>query len=103
MSEDQIREIKDILENEEKLKAVSDSLFEQKDTDKTGFIEEKEFITIVTEFSQTMEIPPPSEGDVKSMIESLDSNNDGKFSKDEFVVFLRLLLQALLDSMESNE
>lgn len=99
-NQEHIDAIQNILGNEQQLREISDNLFEKNDTDKTGFIERGEFLQIVNDFSNSMGIPTPSEGEVNDIISALDSNNDGKFNKSEFSVFVKLLLEALLESVK---
>ncbi len=95
--EEDLQSIRDILSSEENLRDAADALFDANDKDGTGFIEREEFYDIVVQFSQTMEIPAPSNNQINEIITSLDSNNDGKFSKNEFKEFIKLLLQSVLE------
>lgn len=98
--EEQIEAIESLLNSKESLAEVVDGLFEQNDTDNTGYIEKEEFVKIVNDLSESMQIPEPSESEVDEVIESLDQNNDGKFNKNEFTSFIELLLKALLESLK---
>ena len=62
--------------------------FDEIDTDKSGFIEYKEvkaFLTqLINAIDPSIEVP---EDAVKNWIEELDTNHDGKVSRDEFIDF----------------
>ena len=98
--EEQIIALQSILNSKESLNNISEGLFEQNDTDKTGLIEREEFVTIVNDFSVSMGIPAPTESDISELIATLDNNNDGKFNKSEFTKFIELLLNAILEALK---
>ena len=57
-----------------------EAAFKKYDSDGNGFLTIDEFQNIMSNMGRIM-----SRNEVKSMIQSLDSNNDGKISFDEFI------------------
>ena len=88
-------EVKKILADEEKLAKVCKAVFEQVDSDKSGFIDEKELAATMKMLAGDLGIPEPSEDEVKEAYKALDTNCDGKISLDEFSVLTKQLLQAI--------
>ena len=91
--------VSEILNNESKFANYSESAFEKYDTDKSGYIEQAELKKVIDElaanFSKDTNI---SEEDVKKVLEQIDTDNDGKISKEEFTKTSRLkLLEAFKD------
>ena len=90
-------EIKDILENDEKLSQVTKSVFDSVDTDGSGKIDKKELKTAMIEVSKAAEIPPPSDDQIQAAFNALDVDLSGDIDVVEFKVLVRQLLGALAD------
>lgn len=74
-------------EEEQKVEAI----FEQYDTDKSGFIEESELPKLLEDYNleQLGRKGAPAEEDVKALLYLCDENGDGKIGKDELVSSLK--------------
>ena len=84
-----------ILDDDEKLTAVSNAVFEQVDANASGSIDKGELANAMTLVAQQAEVPPPSSDQVDAAFAELDTNADGVVSKDEFKVLVRAILSAL--------
>jgi len=98
--EEQINAVQAILDSEEELTKISDSIFEKNDLDNTGFIERGEFVNIINAFTESMGITTPSDSDINGIISALDYNNDAKFNRSEFTDFIRMLLESILQALK---
>lgn len=95
--------IRELMNNKGKLKQISDKVFDNADTDKSGSLSKKEFFVLIKEFASLLEIETPTDEDVEELVKELDTNNDGMFSKVEFFEFLKMFLQALLDGYDAAQ
>ena len=77
--------LKDILNNESKYNEYSDTAFDKVDTNKNGYIEKNELGALVqeliTQFKKDTTVP---EDKIQSALEVMDTDHDGKVSKEEF-------------------
>lgn len=80
--------IQDIINDKEKFEALAKNLFDQYDTNKNGVICEKELSNALTAFTAGSGAPVPDAATIKSVFLSLDKNNDGALSLEEFKEFL---------------
>ena len=80
--------IRDIINDKEKFNVLASNLFNQYDTNKNGVICQKELSAALTSFTAGSGAPVPDEETVKQVFLSLDKNNDGALSLDEFKEFI---------------
>ena len=80
--------VQELINNKEKFNEVSQKLFEQYDLNKNGVICEKELSNALTTFTAGSGAPIPDAATVKQVFLSLDTNNDGALSLEEFKEFL---------------
>jgi len=96
MATDFHTKLRNILDNEDMLQQVSDKSFEKYDTDGSGFIETKEFKTIIGEMYTKLGMVAPSPTEVDSMLLELDADGNEKLDKFEFKEHTRKMLQGML-------
>ena len=82
------RNMQDIINDKEKFNAIANNLFVQYDTNKNGVICEKELSNALTTFTAGSGAPIPDAETIKQVFLSLDKNNDGALSLEEFKEFL---------------
>ncbi len=76
--------IEDQLKVSDNIEEIVDKTFAQVDTNKNGFIDEKELGQMLHACAQEMGIPSPPKEEVKAVLQKLDRNNDNQLSRDEF-------------------
>ena len=87
--------IKDIINDEQKLKQVARAAFDSVDTDKSGQIDNKELTVVMAGISKDLGIDPPSKEEVDEVLNKLDTDKSGKIEFDEFVVLIKDVLTAM--------
>ena len=80
--------IQDIINDKEKFNELATNMFNQYDTNKNGVICEKELSAALTSFTAGTGAPVPDAETIKQVFLSLDKNNDGALSLDEFKEFI---------------
>ena len=80
--------VQDLINDKEKFNTVAQNLFTQYDTNKNGVICEKELSNALTSFTKGSGAPVPDADTIKQVFLSLDKNNDGALSLEEFKEFL---------------
>ena len=90
--------IKDILNDQKKLREVAKVAFDSVDTDRSGLIDHEELEKVMAQISQDMGAEPPSKEDVKEVLEHLDTDHSGKIDCYGFKMLMREVLGALLDA-----
>ena len=73
--------IKDIINDEEKLKEVARVGFESVDTDKSGYIDSKELGKVMEDISKDLGVEPPKPDEIKEVLKHLDLEPDVKPEK----------------------
>jgi len=91
---------KELFKNDDFINETSKTLFNMADTSKSGLIEKKEFKNLLNNFSRDAEIPLPKEKEIEEIISSFDSNKDGKFAREEFKNFVKLIFEVIYKSLE---
>ena len=92
------KEIEKILNDPAAFKAICQAAFDSVDTDKSGFIESKEFSAVVTSMCNDSGIAAPSTEELDAEMNKLDTNGDKKLSIEEFTVVIRTILTALAEA-----
>ena len=90
--------IKDIINDQAKLREVARVAFESVDTDKSGQIDSQELSTIMEGVSKDLGVAPPSKEEVMEVLKHLDTDHSGKIDLDEFVVLIKDILTAMAES-----
>ena len=80
--------VQDLINDKEKFNTVAQNLFVQYDTNKNGVICEKELSNALISFTKGAGAPIPDADTIKQVFLSLDKNNDGALSLEEFKEFL---------------
>ena len=80
--------IQDIINDKEKFEALAKNLFDQYDTNKNGVICQNELSAALKSFTAGSGAPVPDAETIKQVFISLDKNNDGALSLDEFKEFI---------------
>ena len=88
--------IKEILNNEKKLKEVAKVAFESVDTDKSGQIDQEELTKVMAQISGDIGAEPPSKEEVDEVLKHLDTDKSGKIDFNEFLVLIRDVLKAMV-------
>jgi len=89
--------ISDILKNPDQVNKVAKAVFDQVDTDRSGYVSEGELEVLMKNIASQCGIKAPSSSEVAQAMDAMDTNNDGKISLDEFKVLVVEILQALAD------
>jgi hypothetical protein len=97
-----VEAIRKILNDDRQLSKVAATSFMEFDEDKSGFIDENELLKIMTKVTATLNIPKPTQSQIKGLVKKLDHSNDGKLSLEEFKVLVRSILNAYIQSMEKE-
>ena len=90
--------IKDIINDEQKLRDVARVGFESVDTDKSGYIDSKELGKVMEDISKELGVPPPNPAEIQEVMTHLDTDKSGKIEFDEFVVLIKDVLTAMAES-----
>lgn len=88
--------IKDILNDEAKLNEVAKLAFDGVDTDKSGFVDEKELETLMKTMASDLGIQPPSPKEIKEAFDAMDTDKNGKITLGEFKALVRQILELML-------
>ena len=90
--------IKDIINDESKLREVARVAFESVDTDKSGQIDNAELSKVMEGISNDLGVAPPSQEEVDEVLKHLDTDHSGKIDFDEFVVLIKDVLTAMAEA-----
>ena len=86
----------ELLDDDEKLTAASNAVFDQVDYDHSGLINLEELTKAMRSAAVQNGIPSPTDEQVKSMFDELDTTNDGYVDKPEFKAFVRDMIEFLM-------
>jgi len=88
--------LKEILNDEEKLKELTKLAFDSVDTDGSGSIDQYELETVLAKISNDMGAEPPSKDDIKELLKYLDTDKSGKIEFKEFEVLIKNALESMI-------
>ena len=74
--------------------------FAKADKDGSGFIEKGEYVILCETIAKELNTTPPSEEEILAGLHNLDTNKDGKLSKEEFRTPVKYILKAVVENME---
>ena len=89
--------IKEILNNEKKLREIVKVAFDSVDTDRSGLIDQEELEKVMGQISQDMGAEPPTKEDVKEVMEHLDTDHSGQIDFEEFSQLIKDILFAVVE------
>jgi Ca2+-binding EF-hand superfamily protein len=90
-------EIRHLLSDEKLLIEVCQPVFNQIDSENSGFIDEKELFDVMTKTSESIKSRPPTIDQVQRVMQSIDKSQEGKISFDEYIELIKLLLRDTLE------
>lgn len=99
MNPDQKEEAKRKILSEEVFGPLVDQTFSDADTDKSGYVEKSELAEVLKGLHFGLGIPAPTQDDIDKELKRLDTNKDGKISKNEFRVLVKDLAMHCIDSL----
>ena len=82
-----------ILNNEDRLRELSNHAFESVDENGDGRIDVEELQKCLNTITKDLNIDMPSKEDVEQIMKNLDQDNDNELDKKEFKELMRLWLQ----------
>lgn len=92
------QDIKAKINDEKEFSKIVDLAFDAADKDKSGFVERNELKDVMTKAFQEFGAPsPPTEVDIDEELKKLDTNKDGKISKDEFKILVKDILIVMIE------
>ena len=94
--------LKDIINDEEKLRDVARVGFENVDTDKSGYIDIKELGKVMTDISKDLGVDTPTPEDIQEVMTKLDTDKSGNIEFEEFVVLMKDILINLAKAEENK-
>ena len=89
--------IKDILNDDKKLREVAKVAFDSVYTDRSGLIDQEELEKVMAQISQDMGAEPPSKEDVKEVLDHLDTDHSGQIDFEEFSQLIKDVLAAMIE------
>lgn len=99
MSKVNKEEVKKKVMDESVFGPLVDDTFTNADTDKSGFIERGELKSVLNEISEALGIPSPTDAEIDVELKRLDTNNDGKVSKQEFRTLVKDLVMIIVEAI----
>mmetsp|Transcript_9583 Transcript_9583/g.10731 ORF Transcript_9583/g.10731 Transcript_9583/m.10731 type:complete len:99 (+) Transcript_9583:36-332(+) len=88
-------QIQEFANNEEKFNEAVEALFTKFDENANGVLEKSELAKVAAFFAEQKGMPVPTEDDVKSILEKMDTNNDSVIDLEEFKAFGKKMLEAV--------
>ena len=89
--------IKEILNNEKKLREIVKVAFDSVDTDRSGQIDQDELEKVMAQISQDMGAEPPTKDDVKEVMEHLDTDRSSHINFEEFSQIIKDILSSMVE------
>ncbi len=101
MNSDEKINLKNKILSDEYFLPLVEKTFNTADLDGSGFIERNELEVIIKSIHLSLNIPPPTQEDIDKEFKRLDTNYDGKISKEEFSVLVKDLALFSVDNMHN--
>ena len=98
--QEQKKELRKKILDENIFGAIVDNTFRNADINNSGYIEKKELYILLNKIRQNLDIPLAREEDVNNELIRLDTNKDGKISKEEFRVLVKEITMFSIDQLE---
>ncbi len=98
--EGQKKELRKKILDENIFGPIVDNTFRNADINNSGYIEKKELYILLNKIRQNLDIPLAREEDVNNELIRLDTNKDGKISKEEFRVLVKEITMFSIDQLE---
>jgi Ca2+-binding EF-hand superfamily protein len=98
--EEQKKELRKKILDENIFGPIVDNTFRNADINNSGYIEKKELYILLNKIRQNLDIPLAREEDVNNELIRLDTNKDGKISKEEFRVLVKEITMFSIDQLE---
>lgn len=78
------------MNTDDSVRKAVEEIYKQYDTDKSGFLEGNEIVSVVNDvFGCLGQKKAVNNEDVKRIMQAIDTNNDGKISKDELFLMVK--------------
>ena len=94
--EDYINATKSMLNDPDKFAEFVNERFDNTDTDKNELIDIAELEKALIEIRERMDLPKPSEDEVRNILDTYDADKSGALDKKEFAEFCRSVLNDFL-------
>ena len=101
MNSDEKINLKNKILSDEYFLPLVEKTFNTADLDGSGFIERNELEVIIKSIHLSLNIAPPTQEDIDKEFKRLDTNYDGKISKEEFSVLVKDLALFSVDNMHN--
>ncbi|EGR31585.1 hypothetical protein IMG5_106370 [Ichthyophthirius multifiliis] len=87
--------IKNIINDKQKLKKVTETAFKAVDIDGSGYLEKNELEQVMINVASDIGVEKPTKEEVDEVLKELDENGDGKLSMEEFQVLIEQVLEMM--------
>lgn len=91
-----------VLSDPATVEKVTEKAFADIDTDKSGFIERKEFAQVCKLLSKECGVPEPTQKEIDESLKAIDQNGDGKISKKELGDLIAFLFKLMVEEIKNN-
>ena len=95
--------IKEILNDENKLKVLTELAFKAVDKDGSGSIDQSELEKIMAQICMEMGAEVPSKEDVQEVLNDLDEDNSKSIEYDEFKEFIKDILEGMIEDVDESQ
>ena len=95
-----LKVLKQILQDPEMLRQVSDAAFDAVDQDQSGTLERNELMDVLRNVAFDMSVKMPTDGDIDAVLKMVDNDGDGVVDRDEFFELINKVLLKMYDAEE---
>jgi len=85
--------VKELLEDENKLRQIGKGIFDGIDTNRSGYLDESELHRVMKQAARTVGAKAPTKTQVQETFKKIDEDSNGKIEFDEFMTVLRMILE----------